>query len=248
MKLGNLNRNIDFPSAVLMDLDNTIYDYDFAHEAALASAGAKCMAFADINAAQFADKYSLAKKTVKSRVKNTAASHSRIMYFKELLESLGYGPQVLLSLELEQHYWRVFFQNMNLFDGVFDFLEELRLQKVPVGLVTDLTLQIQLRKISFLGLQNCFSSIVTSEEVGVEKPGAEPFLLAVEKLGIASGPIWFIGDDHTKDVQGSRRHLDAITFQKLHGKIKPGLGENRADVEFRNFDDLTALLNNIARS
>jgi HAD superfamily hydrolase (TIGR01549 family) len=239
---------VKLPSAVLMDLDNTIYDYESAHKAALLSVGMRVTAFAGITQSQFLEHFGLAKKTVKSRVGKTAASHSRILYFKELLESLGYGPQVLLCLELEQNYWRVFLQNMKIYDGVVDFLDELRIQGVPVALVTDLTLQIQLRKIGFLGLENAFSAIVTSEEVGVEKPNPEPFLLAIEKVSATHGDVWFIGDDHVKDIQGAKTHLGAITFQKLQGNDMRVSDGDRADVEFRNFGVLNSILSRIERN
>ena len=71
-----------------------------------------------------------------------------------------------------------------LFKGVKEMLEDLRLLEVPIAIVTDLTAQIQYRKMVYFDLDKFFDYVVTSEESGFDKPHPSSFKLAVEKLKI----------------------------------------------------------------
>ena len=66
--------------------------------------------------------------------------------------------QVLLALDLEQTYWRTFLANAVLFENAKDLLDDLRLG-IPTAIVTDLTAQIQFRKVIYFGLDKYFDFI-----------------------------------------------------------------------------------------
>ena len=70
---------------------------------------------------------------------------------QRMLEIMGLGSQVLVALDLEQTYWRTFLNSAVLFDGVRELLDEIRLYGIPTAIVTDLTAQIQFRKIIYFG-------------------------------------------------------------------------------------------------
>ena len=106
------------------------------------------------------------------------------------------------------------------------------------GLVTDLTTQIQFRKLIYFGLDHSFDYVVTSEEAGTEKPSAAPYVLMRRKLGETTGAIWMIGDNGETDIAGSREHLSAVTLQKRHAGVKIEGGERAADVVFDEFGEL----------
>ena len=72
------------------------------------------------------------------------------------------------------------FKDGKLFDDVLEFLDDLRLLGIPMVIVTDLTAQIQFRKIVYFGLDRYFDFVVTSEEAGQDKPNAAPFELAMK--------------------------------------------------------------------
>ena len=73
---------------------------------------------------------------------------------QRMLEIIGLKSQILLSLDFEQTYWRNFFVNATLFENVLEFLDEIRLLNIPLIAITDLTAQIQFRKIIYFGLDN----------------------------------------------------------------------------------------------
>ena len=97
-----------------------------------------------------------------------------------MLENIGLGSQILIALDLEQTYWRTFLSNALIFKGVKEFLEDIRLSSIPTAIVTDLTSQIQFRKVIYFGLDHYFDYIVTSEEAGFDKPHESSFKIAIE--------------------------------------------------------------------
>ncbi len=248
LKLNRPERFETLPAAVLLDSDNTLYPYGPAHEAGLAATRAKATNVLSIQPRQFDEGYARARDEVKAQLGATASSHSRLLYFQRLLELLGLNTQVLLALDLEQTYWRTYLSHARLFEGVVEFLDELRIAGIPTAVVTDLTAQIQFRKIVYLGLDHYFDYVVTSEEAGRDKPDRAPFQLAVDKLQPGDGGIWMIGDDPETDIKGARESIDAITLQKRHGGVVVAEGEGRADLVFDDFAELSRLFKRLVQA
>lgn len=230
------------PDCILFDTDNTLYPYDPSHHAAMDAVRNKVIQNFSISLDEFDTAFNQAKSDVKQRLKSTASSHSRLLYMQKMLELLGLGSQVFLALDLEQTYWRTFLANSILFDGVKDFLDELRMASIPTVIVTDLTAQIQFRKMIYFGLDHYFDYIVTSEEAGADKPDPAPFKIALEKVKPKGSTIWMIGDNPVNDIQGAKEQINAITLQKLHENVVEGSGISRPDCTFTNFNELRQLL------
>lgn len=228
------------PAAVLMDLDNTIYAYDPAHSVAHDAARRKTMRLLGVAETEFEKAFDHARQQVKEQLKHTASAHSRLLYFSRMLEILGMKSQPLMALDLEQTYWRSFLSGCTLFAEVKEFLEDLRVAGIPIAAVTDLTSQIQFRKLIYFGLDHHFDQIVTSEEAGVEKPSPVPFELATKRLSLSgSDRIWFVGDDSKKDIDGAKQAIRAITLQKRHAGVEVS---SVADAVFDDFSDVRNLL------
>lgn len=247
MKIYNSSSVKQFPDAILFDTDNTLYPYDPAHLAAQNAIKKKVVDTFSIKAEDFDKAFKRARQDIKVRLEGTASSHSRLLYMQRMLEIMGLGSQVLLALDLEQTYWRTFLSNAVLFEGVKELLDDIRLWGIPTAIVTDLTAQIQFRKIVYFGLDHYFDHIVTSEEAGYDKPHEEPFALALDKMQPKGRCIWMVGDNPLNDVQGAREAIDAVTFQKLHKGIKLGKGSAQPDASFNNFYELKDLLSKLYR-
>jgi putative hydrolase of the HAD superfamily len=192
------------PKCVYFDLDNTLYPYEPAHAAAMKAVIEKSARDLELSARQVEQAFTEARQVVKKRLGNTGSSHSRLLYFSYGIELLKFNSHPLLALDLEQRYWQAFLNNITLYDGVRDFLDALRRAGIVLCLVTDLTAQIQFRKILFLELETYFDFIVTSEESGCDKPGQASFLLAQEKTGIDARHTWIIGDSYTAEIEGGK--------------------------------------------
>lgn len=206
------NQKFTAPSCVLLDLDNTIYDYAPCHEAGLRSVTQEVCETLSLSASSFESLYKQARLQIKDRLGDIAASHSRLLYFQRALELAGLGSQPLRALTLENIYWRSFLDKAVLFDDVEEFLDDLRIAAVDVVVVTDLTASIQLRKFLHWGLDRYTDWIVTSEENGADKPDRKIFELALAKLGGVEGAVWMVGDNIEKDARGAKEAVGATTF------------------------------------
>ena len=242
IQITDQSRFMRLPDAVLFDTDNTLYPYDPAHAAAQQAVKEKVMATFSIGANDFDVAFKEGRKQIKTRLGHTASSHSRLLYLQRMLEIMGLGSQVLLALDFEQTYWRTFLANATLFDDVKELLDDLRLLGIPTAIVTDLTAQIQFRKVVYFGLDQYFNFIVTSEEAGFDKPHEAPFQIALEKMQPKGDCIWMIGDNPMNDIRGSKEKINAVTLQKLHDGVDLGEGPNAPDASFKEFTELRQLI------
>lgn len=246
IKIYSKERFNRLPDAILFDTDNTLYAYDPAHKAAQCAVRDKVVSTFSIKPEDFDKAFKEARLQVKARLKDTASSHSRLLYLQRMLEIMGLGSQVLLALDFEQTYWRTFLSNALLFDEVKELLDDIRLLGIPTAMVTDLTAQIQFRKVVYFGLDRYFDYIVTSEEAGFDKPHAAPFHIALEKMQPKGNCIWMIGDNPINDIRGAREEINAITLQKIHEGTSLGTDENAPDAAFNEFGELRRLIVGLA--
>ena len=245
MQIFSPNHFNQLPDAILFDIDNTFYSYEEPHKVALEAVKDKTMKTFSIESNKFDEAFFEARSSVKRRLANVASSHSRLLYMQKTLEILGLGSQILNVLDLEQTYWRVFLRNAELFENVKELLDDIRLLDIPTAVVTDLTAQIQFRKMVYFGLDQYFDFIVTSEEAGKEKPDKEPFKIALQKINPVGSCVWMIGDHPDKDILGSKETIDAVTLQKIHKGVIRGEKENKADLIFNNYAEIRKLISEL---
>lgn len=246
MRIYHQEKFSRLPDAFLFDTDNTLYPYDPAHAAAQKAVRDKVVSTFSIPAEEFDTAFENARDQVKKRLLQTASSHSRLLYLQRMLEIMGLGSQVLLALDFEQTYWRTFLSHAVLFDGVKEVLDDIRLLGIPTAIVTDLTAQIQFRKIVYFGLDDYFDYIVTSEEAGFDKPHEAPFQLAREKMRPQGNCIWMIGDNSLTDIRGAREKINAVTVQKIHAGVELGKDADLPDASFKAFPELRKLIGELA--
>lgn len=247
MKLLSKDKFTTLPSAVLIDLDNTLYAYDAAHEAGIKAVAKKAQEDFDLKGKRFSELFLEARTKVKARLKDNTSARNRLLYFQELLEIIGLGSAVKSALEYEQTYWIKFLQAMELFIGVNDFFDDLRLRGIPTVLVTNLNTKIQLQKLVFLGLEESFSSVVTSEQAGAEKPSSAIFNLAADRLKLEKRDMWMIGDDLNADMQGAKKVLNCTTILKTNGNRYSRKSLEAVDAYFDEFSNITNLIDNLGR-
>jgi putative hydrolase of the HAD superfamily len=223
------------PRAILFDLDDTLYGHQRPHARAMDAVRDKVRLTLSVASAPFNDAFALARAEVKRVLGDTASADNRLLYFHKTVELLGLNSQPAIALDLEQTYWRTLMTNARLFPGAEDTLIELRAAGMPLALVTDLTAQVQFRKLIYFGIDRYFDVVVTSEEAGADKVRLKPFKLAMAKLGLQPGdPVWFIGDSEP-DVVASKRALNAATFQKLPDSTATWQVHAGADAIFHAF-------------
>lgn len=193
-------------SAVLFDIDNTLYSYapcDIAGQEAMYHAFL-CEVKSKMTRAEFDQLLAKAKMNVKQHLKGTAACHNRMLYAQQICELAGCFSAER-ALKLYNAYWDAFLDKMKLFDGIEELFSELKKKNIKIGFCTDLTAQIQMRKMIKLGISTVPEAVVTSEESGIEKPSDIPFRLLMMKLRVDPEHTVMIGDDYEKDILGAER-------------------------------------------
>ena len=233
------------PDAIIFDTDNTLYEYKPANEAAELAVEKKVKNILGIDSEIYRNTYIQSKKEIKNQLGKTASSHSRLLYYQRFLEILGFKAQLMTALDLEQTFWRTFLANAPLLPGVVELLYDLRKYEIPIAIVTDLTSNIQMRKMTYFHFEETFDAFVTSEEVGADKPDKRNFELVLKKLRLSKNSItWMVGDNPETDIIGGKS-IGAVTFQKIKSYSDIGKKEYQPDYVFSHFSDLHRLIKNI---
>jgi HAD superfamily hydrolase (TIGR01549 family) len=193
------------PEVIAIDLDNTMYAYEPCHNAAMSVVSREVRNRLQFPTSKWNLAYEEARNGVKARLGEVASSHSRLAYFKGALENLGMQSHLDFALQLEVLYWGEFIRQIKKADDLDNFLEVAREKGIPVIVVTDLTTGIQIKKIHKLGITDMITALVTSEDVGADKPNPGFYEYITSQLGIQGEHWWVVGDDKEKDGGFSAR-------------------------------------------
>lgn len=89
------------------------------------------------------------------------------------------------------------------FKGVVEMLDALRAQNVRMAIVTTKHRQMAQRHLETSGLTDYFEFVVAGDDVTKVKPDAEPFLYALERLGLLANDVAHVGDS-PHDITGAK--------------------------------------------
>lgn len=189
--------------ALIFDIDNTLYDYDAAHQAGLQALAEDAGRTLGLSAQRFAALYQEAYRMQQERVgTRSAAIHNRLIRCQIMLEQIG--EPISRAPQMSEIYWSAFLAHMRLTPGVEECLSFLKEAGFTVGIGTNMTADYQYEKLERLGLLRHVDFMVTSEEAGAEKPDARLFALCAEKAGCSAGECVFVGDSLRHDVLGAK--------------------------------------------
>jgi putative hydrolase of the HAD superfamily len=229
---------LKWPDVVVFDIDDTIYDYERCHRIAMLRIQKAYTQYFQISNQEFDTVFQSSKEAVKTTLGNTGSSHSRLLYFQKMSETLGFGPQILKSLEFEHIYWREFLRNADLFENVIEFLEVLRQNNIRINVLTDLTSQIQFRKLIHFKIDEYVDAIVTSEESGIDKPDAKNYALLQQKNGDKNLHYWVIGDNVLKDIAGAENIESCDAILKISNRKSNIVKNYSIAFEFVDYDQI----------
>lgn len=192
-----------FYKGIILDLDNTIYDYDFSHATAIQTIFQYLLDNYKIPITESAEKYDECNKKLKFELNNTASSHNKSIYFKHIIEQYFCKNDYYLLPILNELYWNTFYKNMKYFEGVIEFILWNKNNGIKIGILTDYETEYQIIKLQKLGILDFVDIIVTSEEVGIEKPSIQMFQTILNKMDLRSSEVIMIGDSYEKDICGA---------------------------------------------
>lgn len=195
--------NLEGIKGVLLDIDNTIYHYESCHKPSLDILIKELVKLLSSSEEIIKKEFFNSRKIVNKRLYDTASSHSRFLYIQLTIEKILGDSDFYNTIKLEKLYWDIFLEKMELNADAKKFILKCNEKNIPICCLTDLTAEIQFRKVLNLNLENNIKYIVTSEEVGIEKPNKKMFQNALEKLRLSSDQVIMIGDNVNKDISGA---------------------------------------------
>ena len=222
--------------ALLLDIDDTVYDYKTAHKYGMNMVYQYCEANLKSDRTITMNAFNMARKKVHIELGQTAASHNRLLYFQKMLEILDISS-LQYGMKLYNTYWDNFLDKMVVFEGIYSVLEK---YKSKICLVTDLTAHIQYRKIKKLQLEQYCDFVVTSEEAGKEKPHPYIFMMALQKMQLKPSDVCMIGDNYKKDIVGAS-NLDIMSIWINHNNQKEDVS-NPLITEVKKVNEIIELI------
>ena len=189
--------------AVIFDLDNTLYSYDRAHAAAWTALCRHVRDRLGLEEPRFLALHDAASRVLTGRCGGGPAIHNRLIRFQILLELAGLP--IAEAPAMADCYWSTLLDRMEAEPGAAETLRALRSMGLRVGVGTNMTADRQFEKLERLGLLRELDFLVSSEELGVEKPDPRLFALCAEKAGAAPEACCFVGDSLEKDALAALR-------------------------------------------
>lgn len=180
--------------AVLFDLDGTLYDRD---EVVLKVAHEQFETFRSRFGA--IDRDQLIARTLELDDHGYAR---RVDVYRALLADQP--VDAALASDLEKHFWDCYCRHCVRPEDTVTTLEALRSAGKRLGVITNGPVDWQSRKLRTLGLTDYFDDVIISDAVGITKPDARIFALALERLGVGAAESMYVGDHPQIDIAGAR--------------------------------------------
>jgi putative hydrolase of the HAD superfamily len=220
---------VPFPvSAVLFDLDNTLFDRDAAFRA-------------------------WATACIRPWFDGTTGEWAEALECLIALDNHGVGAKPAMFAALKDAYPTLrlsaeellvaFHTQLRLYGtldaGTRHLLAVLRTADLPFGIVTNGS-EHQLHKIQTLGLDVLTSCIFVSALCNCRKPEAAIFLAAASSLTVPPAEILFVGDNPEADIQGAHRVGMRTAWLCRDQRWPTHLPPSCADLIIEALDDLIA--------
>lgn len=106
--------------------------------------------------------------------------------------------------KLLQDYIEEFKHHCVPFPHIHEMLEELKENKIALGMITNGYGQFQMANIKALDIEKYFDVILVSEWEGIKKPNPQIFMNVLKKLNVDPSESVFIGDHPENDVKAAQ--------------------------------------------
>lgn len=159
--------------------------------------------------------------------------------WRRTLSACGCDDEAIVRLAREAHS-RHTRESYRPFDEAPRVIDELT-DRLRIAVITNGAADTQREKLTLLGMDGCFQATVVSGELGIAKPDAAIFRYTLDKLGVAAGDVWHVGDSLTLDVAGAKgAGLTAVWLNRRGTERQPA--DPEPDVEIMSLTELLPLL------
>jgi putative hydrolase of the HAD superfamily len=184
----------------------------------------------------FLEELGIADKNIPAATKNSLkhqAYHGSITQSQYQESILGlYGLTDPAQIERGKQLMDMDDNNVQFFKGVPETLKKLKEKGYMLGIITDTAMPLHV-KLSWFergGFGHVWDSIVSSKEMGIQKPDPKIYHAALQQLGLSADQAVFVGHDPVELNGAQTVGMKTIAFN---------YGEKaKADFHIRNFADL----------
>jgi putative hydrolase of the HAD superfamily len=181
------------PSAILFDLDGTLFDRDAA--------------FLELVQAQYVVfEAALQPLSAESFVRRVVELDEHGYVGKAAVYSTlvtEFGLPAALSDRLTAHFYETYASYSRCFPEVPSVLSTLRARGIKLGIITNGSTQMQEEKIRQLGISDLLDVTLVSEREALRKPDRRIFERALHRLSVEAAEAWYVGDHPVADIQGA---------------------------------------------
>ena len=191
---------------VLFDLDDTLFDHNYATTCATASLRDTEPLFSAWPAEELRRRHSelleiIHVEVVAGRLAIDAARRER---FRRLLEDAGGSEEAQgRAVDLARCYRGAYEKNWRPVAGAVDLLTALKARGVRVAVVTNNLTSEQEMKLQQCALADLVDALITSEAIGSAKPNPAIFVAALAAVGVSASEAVMVGDAWDTDVAGA---------------------------------------------
>jgi HAD superfamily hydrolase (TIGR01509 family) len=109
--------------------------------------------------------------------------------------------------------------------GARELLDDLKRQRIPLGLVSNSPLRFVRRSLELVGLVDHFDVVLSAHEVAAPKPAPDPYIEACHRLGVEPGPSIVALEDSPTGVAAARAagltvigvpSVDGVALEEAH--------------------------------
>ena len=122
----------------------------------------------------------------------------------------------------------------HLMGGASEIIQELA-QKYPLFILTNGFDDIQFVKVDACGLRDCFQEIITSQQVGTQKPDIRFFTYALNRADCLAHEAVMVGDHPIADIHGAENAGIRSIHLNLNGVDSTAQIKNKHLTELRNY-------------
>jgi HAD superfamily hydrolase (TIGR01549 family) len=190
--------------AVLFDLDDTLFDHRRSSRSGIMAMQQSYPCFQQTTIDELERAYMLLLEEIHLRVLlgEINLDQARTIRMERLFAQFD-GQSSRATVEEATRMFREAYQaSRQVVQGTIALLEALR-PHVKIGIVTNNILAEQQEKLRYLGLEAHIDALVVSEEVGIVKPEAGIFRVALERLQCSAADTVMIGDSWQNDIIGA---------------------------------------------
>ncbi len=193
--------------AVLLDLDDTLFDHRGATTRSLTRLRAEFEALGTWTIDDLAERYGRILERVHLDVLAglVTPERARELRFAELFTAVGMADAERAAVAAAARYRAIYDTEWRAVAGARGLLDALAAADLRIGIVTNNLADEQERKLRHLGLRAHVEVLVTTDRAGGStKPAPAMFEMALEALGVGPDEAVMVGDGWATDVLGAR--------------------------------------------